>query len=302
MDNIETLVTEQVNENTRHIDQLDTSQILELINAEDQHVPHVVKELIPQITEAVEFIVQALKNGGRLLYVGAGTSGRLGILDASECPPTFGTDPAMIRGIIAGGTAAIQDAIEGAEDDEAQGRIDVDELRIHSTDAMVGIAASGRTPYVIGAMKRAKEVGASVICISNNSRTPMSVYADVSIEAVVGPEAVMGSTRMKAGTAQKLILNMLSTAAMIRLGKVYGNLMVDVQATNQKLHQRAKKIIQLATNAPEDVIEKAFLESDGHAKTAIIMILAKVGASEAKYLLDQNDGYVRKAIEMMEKR
>lgn len=302
MDFIETLVTEQVNENTKQLDQLNTVQILELINSEDQQVPHVIKQLIPEIAAAVELIVHRLQNGGRLLYIGAGTSGRIGILDASECPPTFGTDPALIKGIIAGGTTAIQDAIEGAEDNEELGRADVVQHQVSSVDTLVGIAASGRTPYVIGAMKQAKAAGAKVISICNNHKTPMSEHADVSIEAVVGPEAVMGSTRMKAGTAQKLILNMLSTTAMIRLGKVYDNLMVDVQATNHKLLIRAKKIIQLATSASEETVDKAFLESGGHAKTAIIMILAKVDAQQAKQLLDESSGYVRKAIELMEKR
>lgn len=302
MDFIETLVTEQVNENTKQLDQLNTVQILELINSEDQQVPHVIRQLIPEIAAAVDLIVGGLQNGGRLLYIGAGTSGRIGILDASECPPTFGTDPALIKGIIAGGTAAIQDAIEGAEDNEELGRADVVQHHVSSVDTLVGIAASGRTPYVIGAMKQAKAAGATVISICNNHNTPMSDHADVSIEAVVGPEAVMGSTRMKAGTAQKLILNMLSTTTMIRLGKVYDNLMVDVQATNHKLLIRAKKIIQLATNAPEETVDKAFLESDGHAKTAIIMILAKVDAQQAKQLLDESSGYVRKAIEMMEEK
>lgn len=292
------LTSEQRNERTRHIDQKSAVDILKLINQEDRLVPGVVEACIPQIAEAVEAIVAAFKAGGRLIYFGAGTSGRLGILDASECPPTYGTDPGLVIGVIAGGPEAIQNAVEGIEDDEELGAQDVDKLQVSSLDVVVGIAASGRTPYVIGAMSRARELGAKVIGISNNHNSPMGQYASIMIEAVVGPEAVLGSTRMKAGTAQKLILNMLTTASMIQSGKVYDNLMVEMQSTNQKLVHRAKRLIEMATGADEAAIEQAYAESGGHVKTAIVMLLVGVGAGESIQLLKEANGFVREAIQL----
>ncbi|CAM3037902.1 N-acetylmuramic acid 6-phosphate etherase [Paenibacillus sediminis] len=291
------LTTEQLNEKTRNIDQMSSEQIMKLINDEDRHVADCIHEIIPQITRAADLIVEAFRGGGRLFYVGAGTSGRIGILDASECPPTYGTDPSMVQGLIAGGFQAVKESIEGAEDNESLGADDIDEHGINKRDVVIGIAASGRTPYVLGAMKRAGELGAVVIGLCNNYDTPMKQYSQLMIEAVVGPEVILGSTRMKAGTAQKIILNMLTTTAMIRIGKVYENLMVDLNPSNEKLVHRAKRIIYMATNAPDEEVERAYSESSGHVKTAIVMLLAGVKAEEARELLQETDGFVRTAIE-----
>jgi N-acetylmuramic acid 6-phosphate etherase len=293
---IQHLTSEQQNEHTRHIDQQSAIDILALINNEDSKVPAAVKECLPEISQSVEAIVSSFKAGGRLLYFGAGTSGRLGILDASECPPTYGTAPNQVIGVIAGGPMAIQNAVEGAEDNEELGKLDVDRLEVTELDVVVGISASGRSPYVIGAMKRALELRATVVGVANNQNSAMSGYASIMIEAVVGPEVVLGSTRMKAGTAQKLILNMLTTASMILSGKVYDNLMVDMQSSNKKLVIRAKRLIEMATGADKETIEQAYEESGNHVKTAIVMILVGVHVEEATKLLEQANGYVRKAI------
>lgn len=291
------LTTEQANERTREIDRLPTEDIVKLINQEDRLIAEALRQLTPQIAAAADLIIQSFRSGGRLLYVGAGTSGRLGILDASECPPTFGTDPSLVVGIIAGGSAAIQTAVEGAEDNVELGASDMDEHGVGPNDTVVGIAASGRTPYVLGAMKRAKALGASVVGLCNNHHTPMIDIADLMIEAVVGPEVILGSTRLKAGTAQKLVLNTLTTTAMIRIGKVYGNLMVDLQPSNEKLVYRAKRIIGMATQATQDQIDEAYRLSGGHVKTAIVMILAGVDQDGAAALLEQSGGFVRGAVQ-----
>ena len=293
---ISSLTTEQVNTNTLHIDQMSTVDMLRAINAEDRKIAEAVEQLIPQIASATDMIVSSFQRGGRLFYIGAGTSGRLGILDASECPPTYGTEPEMVQGIIAGGPKAIQKSVEGAEDSPELGRDDVDHHGITDRDVLVGIAASGRTPYVLGAMKRAHELGATVIGLCNNHHSPMRAIAHLMIEVVVGPEVVMGSTRMKAGTSQKLVLNMLTTGAMIRIGKVHGNLMVDVQPSNVKLITRAKNIIKLATQASDEQIEAAYTAADGHVKTAIVMILLQVSAEEARERLHGANGFVSGAI------
>jgi N-acetylmuramic acid 6-phosphate etherase len=290
------LTSEQRNESSRGLDQKTTLEILQIINAEDSNVPSVVGNCIPQIAEAVDAVVNSFKQGGRLFYFGAGTSGRMGILDASECPPTFGTDPKQVQGIIAGGDEAIRHASEGAEDDDMLGERNVDQLQVGANDVVVGIAASGRTPYVLGAMRRAGELGAAVVGISNNSQCAMRKHAHIVIEAVVGPEVVLGSTRMKAGTAQKLILNMITTTAMILTGKVYDNLMVDMQSSNGKLVHRAKRLIEMATGADPEIVEKAYAGANGHVKTAIVMILIDLDAHEASKLLHDADGYVRKAL------
>lgn len=292
------LTSEQRNERTRHIDQKSAVDILRLINNEDRLVPDAVAACIPQIAQAVEAIVESFKNGGRLLYFGAGTSGRLGILDASECPPTYGTAPGLVVGVIAGGPEAIQNAVEGTEDNEELGAADVDRLHAGPHDVVVGIAASGRTPYVLGAMSRARELGATVVGISNNEQSAMRRYASIMIEAVVGPEVVLGSTRMKAGTAQKLILNMLTTASMIMSGKVYDNLMVDMQSTNRKLVHRAKRLIEMATGADAAAVERAYQESGGHVKTAIVMLLVGLDAAEAVKVLKDANGFVREAVKL----
>ncbi|WP_411345004.1 N-acetylmuramic acid 6-phosphate etherase [Paenibacillus sp. WLX1005] len=291
------LVTEQQNPRTIHIDEQSTEGILHMINREDQLVPAAVEACIPHIAAAVDLIVERFAQGGRLLYVGAGSSGRLGILDAAECPPTYGTDPQQVVGLIAGGQRAIQSAVEGAEDNVSLGRSDLIAAQIRANDTLVGIAASGRTPYVIGAMMQAREQGAAVVGISNNPGSEMGSYADVMIEAVTGPEVVLGSTRMKAGTSQKMILNMLTTASMIRSGKVYRNLMIDMQPTNEKLVNRAKRLIMLATDANEQTVERVYVEAGGHMKTAIVMILLDVAAEEATQLLAQTNGNIGKAVQ-----
>ncbi|KZS45499.1 N-acetylmuramic acid 6-phosphate etherase [Paenibacillus glucanolyticus] len=292
------LTTEQPHEHTQNIDQLSSEQIMILINNEDSLITETIRDQIPLIARAADLVVEAFENGGRLFYIGAGTSGRIGILDASECPPTYGTDPSMVQGLIAGGFRAVKEAIEGAEDSEELGAQDINENGISKKDVVIGIAASGRTPYVLGAMRRAKELGAVVVGLCNNYESPMHQYADFVIEAVVGPEVIMGSTRMKAGTSQKLILNMLTTTAMIRIGKVYKNLMVDLNPSNNKLVHRAKRIITLATGASEEEVEKAYHEAGAHVKTAIVMLLANVSAAEASTLLDGTRGFVRGAIDL----
>ncbi|MBD0382670.1 N-acetylmuramic acid 6-phosphate etherase [Paenibacillus sedimenti] len=294
------LTTEQPNSKTSNIDQLTSEQIVTLINEEDRGVADAIQGILPQIAQAADNIVEAFRNGGRLIYVGAGTSGRIGILDASECPPTFGTEPSMVQGLIAGGERAIKDAVEGAEDNEELGAQDMDIHGVGKRDVVVGIAASGRTPYVLGAMKRSRELGATVIGLCNNYGTPMVEISQLMLEAVVGPEVILGSTRMKSGTAQKLILNMLSTSAMIRIGKVYQNLMVDLNPSNEKLVFRSKRIIRMATGASEDEVNAAFTEADGHVKTAIVMILANASVAEARLMLNQTDGFVRQAIRLAE--
>jgi N-acetylmuramic acid 6-phosphate etherase len=292
------LTTEQVNEHTRGIDRLDTLDIVRRIHEEDRKITEAVEAILPQIAAAAELIIAAFKRGGRLFYVGAGTSGRIGILDASECPPTFGTDPSMVQGMIAGGDRAIRDAVEGAEDNEALGAEDIDDRRVSARDVVVGIAASGRTPYVLGAMKRARELGSTVIGLCNNLDSPMRGLADLMLEAVVGPEVVLGSTRMKSGTAQKLILNMLTTTSMIRIGKVYDNLMVDLMPSNEKLVYRSKRIIRLATGAGDEAVNVAYDASGGHVKKAIVMLLAGVDADRAGELLSRSEGFVHGAIEL----
>jgi len=297
---LDSLTTEQRNEATRNIDRLSTREMVERINGEDRLIANAVAAIIPQIADAVDAIVHRLESGGRLFYVGAGSSGRLGILDASECPPTYGTDPQMVQGIIAGGDVAIRHAVEGAEDNEQLGEDDMRHYRITQADIVVGISASGRTPYVIGAMKAAGAIGAKVIGISNNKGSAMGAYADIMLESVVGPETVLGSTRMKAGTAQKMILNMLSTAAMIRMGKVYDNIMVDLTPSNEKLVWRAKRTIRMATGVTDELAEQAFAEAGGHVKKAIVMLLGKVSSAEAERLLQLSKGHVREALDLLE--
>lgn len=291
------LVTEERNPNTLDIDKVSTVEIIELINDEDKKVAYAVEKEKENIAKAVDVIADRLSKGGRLIYVGAGTSGRLGILDASECPPTYGVSPELVQGVIAGGTSAIFKAKEGAEDDFGLGKQDLMEKNLTEKDVVCGIAASGRTPYVIGAMKYAKEIGAAVICISMNPESEMAKLAEIPISVVVGPEVIMGSTRMKAGTAQKMVLNMLSTGAMIKLGKVYGNLMVDVKATNEKLYTRAKRIVMLATGADEKTVEEMLKETNNDVKLSVLMIKTGLNKEKAEALLEKHRGYVGKAID-----
>ncbi|WP_064607242.1 N-acetylmuramic acid 6-phosphate etherase [Photobacterium sp. J15] len=291
------MVTESRNAASQQIDTLSTIEMLKVINEEDKKVALAVEQVLPQIALAVDVIAAAFQKGGRLIYSGAGTSGRLGILDASECPPTYGTKPEQVIGLIAGGHPAIFKAVENAEDNRELGADDLKTLDFNHNDVLVGIAASGRTPYVLGAMEYAKSLGATVGCISCNPQSAMTELADISITPIVGPEVVTGSSRMKAGTAQKLVLNMLTSGAMIRIGKVYGNLMVDVEATNAKLVERQKKIVMEATECSREEAETALVACNGHCKTAIVMILAQLSAGEAKSLLANNNGFIRKAIE-----
>ncbi|PKQ73370.1 N-acetylmuramic acid 6-phosphate etherase [Aeromonas sobria] len=291
---LSSMITETRNPASIEIDQLPTLDMLRIINQEDQQVAVAVGQLLPEIAKAVDAIAAAFGKGGRLIYIGAGTSGRLGILDASECPPTYGVSAELVVGLIAGGRKAILQAVENAEDDAELGANDLKNIRFSANDVLVGIAASGRTPYVLGAMRYARSLGATVCSISCNPGSPLTTAADISMVAVVGPEIVTGSSRMKAGTAQKLILNMLSTGAMIRTGKVYGNLMVDVEATNAKLVERQKRIVMEATECDRDTAEQALAAADNHCKTAIVMILANISASEARERLQSRGGFISK--------
>ena len=298
---ISNLSTEQRNEKSKDIDFASTAEILKIINNEDKTVPFAVEKELPYIEKAVEKIVDAIKKGGRLLYFGAGTSGRLGVVDASECPPTFGTKPEMVQGFIAGGEAAMFVAQEGAEDFEENGAKDVLEAKVNSNDVVCGIAASRRTPYVIGAVKKAKELGATTLYITCTPRETFNIdEVDIPICPYVGSEVVMGSTRMKSGTAQKLVLNMLTTTAMVRLGKTYENMMIDLQMTNKKLVERAKRIVMTITGVDYEEATKYLEASNYHVKSSLVMILADVNFEEAKERLEKSDGFVRRAIKVDE--
>ncbi|RAU29186.1 N-acetylmuramic acid 6-phosphate etherase [Pantoea sp. RIT413] len=290
------MITESRNPASQNIDELSTEAMLRVINDEDKKVALAVEAIVPQIAQVTEAIAHAFSQGGRLIYCGAGTSGRLGILDASECPPTFGTPRGQVVGLIAGGHTAILQAVENAEDNAGQGAQDLADIGFSPRDVLVGIAASGRTPYVLGALAYAREQGAFTAALTCNPDSAMAQAADVALTPVVGPEIVTGSSRMKAGTAQKLVLNMLSTGAMIRSGKVYGNLMVDVEATNQKLVQRQINIVKQATECDDVTAQQALTACGGHCKTAIVMVLAGLTAEEARALLDQNRGFIRAAL------
>jgi len=294
---IQKLATEQRNPRSVGIDTASVREILEIMNAEDKLVAQAVHTQLDQIEEAVTLIEHAFRNGGRLFYAGAGTSGRLGILDASECPPTFGTPPDMVQGLIAGGLPAVFQAQEGAEDLEEGGKQALIEAGVTKNDVVCGIAASRRTPYVVGAVKYAKEIGCKTLFITCTPRSEFVLDVDVPICAVVGPEVVMGSTRMKSGTAQKMILNMLTTASMIRLGKVYENMMVDLQMTNAKLVERSKRTVMTVTGLTYEGATDLLLEADGHVKTAIVLHLAGVDKTEAIRRLEKAAGFVRLAVQ-----
>lgn len=291
------MITEGRNPASQNIDELSTEAMLRVINDEDKKVALAVEAIVPQIAAAVDAICAAFQAGGRLIYCGAGTSGRLGILDASECPPTFGTPREQVIGLIAGGHTAILQAVENAEDNREQGAQDLKDIRFSRHDVLVGIAASGRTPYVLGALAYANELGATTVSLTCNPGSAMSQVAAIALTPVVGSEVVTGSSRMKAGTAQKLVLNMLTTGSMIRSGKVYGNLMVDVEATNQKLVQRQVNIVMQATDCDETTASAALTACGGHCKTAILMVLADLAADEAKALLSQHQGFIRQALQ-----
>ena len=290
------LITEQRNPNSMQLDSLSAQELVALINREDQQVALAVEKCLPQIASAVEKIVAAFERGGRLVYVGAGTSGRLGVLDASECPPTYGVKPEMVVGLIAGGDHALRHPIEGAEDNVQQGQADLKEIDFSARDVLVGIAASGRTPYVLGALNYAKQLGATTVSIASNPKSKMAEVADIAIETVVGPEVLTGSSRMKSGTAQKLVLNMLTTASMVLIGKCYQNLMVDVQASNEKLKARALKIVMEATECDNEAAANVLAKANGQVKLAILMQLSGLDALEAQSLLDKSNGKLRQAL------
>ena len=291
------ITTEGQNSNTLDIDLLDSKNILEKINIEDQKVAQIVHKIIPDIAQVVDKIVEAFRLGGRLIYIGAGTSGRLGILDAVECPPTFSVTPEQVVGIIAGGHNAITKAVEGAEDNESLAIEDLKKIALSSKDVLIGIAASGRTPYVIAAMLYGKSVGSTVVGLSCSYNEKFEQANDINLCAVVGAEALTGSTRMKSGTAQKLILNMLSTASMIRAGKSYKNLMIDVNASNEKLYARAVRIVMQATTCDYDCAKQALAQSENNAKLATLMILTGLTIEQSKVCLAMNKGFLRKAVE-----
>ncbi|MGC9543261.1 N-acetylmuramic acid 6-phosphate etherase [Streptomyces sp. UG1] len=297
---LETLTTEAFRPELAEIDRLPTLDIARLMNGEDASVPAAVASRLPEIAAAIDAIAERMARGGRLLYAGAGTAGRLGILDASECPPTFNTDPTQVVGLIAGGPEAMVTSVEGAEDSVELARADLDALALTPADTVVGISASGRTPYAIAAVEHARQQGALTIGLSCNPGSTLASAAEHGIEIVVGPELLTGSTRLKAGTAQKLVLNMLSTITMIRLGKTYGNLMVDVRASNDKLRARSHRIVALATGATDTDIERALTEADGEVKTAILILLADVDAATANGLLTAADGHLRAALKSAE--
>ena len=290
------LITEQRNPNSMQLDSLSAQELVALINREDQQVALAVEKCLPQIASAVEKIVAAFERGGRLVYVGAGTSGRLGVLDASECPPTYGVKPEMVVGLIAGGDHALRHPIEGAEDNVQQGQADLEEIDFSARDVLVGIAASGRTPYVLGALNYAKQLGATTVSIASNPKSKMAEVADIAIETVVGPEGLTGSSRMNSGTAQKLVLNMLTTASMVLIGKCYQNLMVDVQASNEKLKARALKIVMEATECDNETAANVLAKANGQVKLAILMQLSGLDALEAQSLLDKSNGKLRQAL------
>lgn len=294
------LTTESRNEDTLNIDKVSTLDMVKIINNEDKKVAAAVEAELPKIAEAIDEIVKGMHKGGRLIYIGAGTSGRLGILDASECPPTYGVSEDLVQGVIAGGKEAIFRAKEGSEDSKELAVEDLKNRNLNENDVVVGLAASGRTPYVIGGLEYANEIGAVTVSITCNKDSEVSKVAKISIAPVVGPEVVTGSTRLKSGTAQKLVLNMLSTGAMIKLGKVYGNLMVDVRATNEKLVERAKKIVCEATGVEREKAENILKETDFDVKLSIFMILSELNKDEAKKILDANKGYIAEALKSIE--
>jgi N-acetylmuramic acid 6-phosphate etherase len=300
IDELKTITTEGQNPDTLDIDILDVIGVLEKINNEDQKVANIVKHIIPEIAKAVDKIVEAFAHGGRLIYIGAGTSGRLGVLDAVECPPTFSVSDKQVLGIIAGGNKAIKKAVEGAEDNESLAIEDLKSAKLTAKDVLVGIAASGRTPYVLSAMHYGKTMGATVVGLSCSYNKKFAQANDINLCAVVGAEALTGSTRMKSGTAQKLILNMLTTASMIRSGKTYQNLMIDVSASNEKLYARAVRIVMQATECDYQCAKSALDMADNSTKLATFMVLTGLDLATAKTALLQNKGFLRKAIEQSE--
>ena len=295
--NLDKMTTETRNPDTMELDRMSPLEVVTAMNREDAKVPAALAPVLPQSANVVEWAIASLEAGGRVFYIGAGTSGRLGVLDAAECPPTFGVAPDRMVGLIAGGDQAFLKAVEGAEDSREMGREDLVKNGLESRDLVIGIAASGRTPYVLGALAYAKEVGCRTAAVSCNAGSEIGKAAGLAVEVVVGPEVLTGSTRLKAGTAQKLVLNMISTASMVGVGKAYQNLMVDVMQTNEKLHRRAEKIVMEATGVDQAAAREKITAAGGSVKTAITMILANCGAEEAAARLEKARGHVREAIQ-----
>lgn len=290
------ILTEQQNPNTLDLDRMSVKEALVVMNNEDKKVPEAIEKVIPEIEEAIHIIIDQLKKGGRIVYIGAGTSGRLGVLDAAECPPTFGTPKELVVGLIAGGEKAFTEAIEGSEDSEEMGKNDLIAIQLSENDVVIGLAASGRTPYVISGLNYANEISTPTIAIACNKNSEIGNVAKVAIEPTPGPEVLTGSTRLKAGSAQKMVLNMLSTIAMVGIGKVYKNLMVDVQQSNKKLKARAENIVMEATDADIDTVKETLEKSDGSVKLAIIMILLNLDKEQAEQRLQNSEGHIRKAL------
>lgn len=298
---LKNLDTEQRNPATKSIDLADAREIARLINEEDKRVAYQVEKKLDEIAEAIDLAKEALEKEGRLIYAGAGTSGRLGVLDAAECPPTFGTEPGQIIGLIAGGNEAMFVAQEGAEDYEENGRRALDEINLSAPDIVCGLAASGRTPYVHGALKEARERGCKTIFVTTVPADQIHIEVDVLIDVPVGPEVIMGSTRMKSATAQKMVLNMITTGAMIRQGKIYENVMVDLMLSNRKLRERAKRIIMMFTDLSYEEASSRLKEAGGHVKTALLMALGSLDREEAAHLLQKHNGFIRKAFLSLQK-
>lgn len=296
MINLTQLVTEGSNDKTRNLDRMSALEVLQAMNNEDKTVAYSIEKELEQIEKAVNFVIEGFNKAGRLIYIGAGTSGRVGVVDAVECPPTFGTDPEKVVALIAGGEKAFVKAVEGAEDSEQLAIDNLKELKLNANDTVIGLAASGRTPYVIGGLNYAKETGCHTVAISCNKGSAIGQVADVAIEVETGPEVLTGSTRLKAGTAQKMIVNMISTASMVGIGKVYKNLMVDVQQNNKKLVTRAENIVMDATDVDRDTAKKTLALAEGSVKLAITMLLLNSNAEEAKSKLQAVNGHIRKAI------
>ncbi|MCQ9185717.1 N-acetylmuramic acid 6-phosphate etherase [Streptomyces sp. IBSBF 2953] len=293
---LETLTTEAFRPDLSEIDRLPTLDIARLMNSEDAGVPAAVAAQLPAIAAVIDAVAERMARGGRLVYAGAGTAGRLGVLDASECPPTFGTAPGQVVGVIAGGPSAVVTSVEGAEDSPELAEADLAALSLTPDDTVIGVSASGRTPYALGAVRYARSRGALTVGLACNPGSALASAADHGVEVVVGPELLTGSTRLKAGTAQKLVLNMISTVAMIRLGKTFGNLMVDVRASNDKLRARSRRIVALATGAGDDTVEAALAAADGEVKNAILVVLAGVDGPTAGRLLEESGGHLRAAL------
>ncbi len=301
-EDLASLATEMVNQETKNIDQCSTLEMVELINRQDALVAGAVAAEKEKIARAVDLISACLERGGRLIYLGAGTSGRLGVLDASECPPTFGVEPELVQGHIAGGDVALRTPVEGCEDDEEAGAALIDQLKTGPNDAVAGITASGRTPFVLAALRRAKERGSVPIGLCTNARSRLEEVCEVTIAPLVGPEVISGSTRMKSGTAQKLVLNTLSTCAMIKMGKVYGNLMVDLRASNQKLQDRARRLVIHATGVNEERARELLEKAGGQVKLAILLEKTGLEPEAARGLLEENGGHLARAIAAKEEK